>query len=163
MNLATQFQEGNNLSLKFKTPEERKKLLDNYVFHVTNGYSDESFVPCDMQTFRRYVRDFPSDFDTDRITEARRQRQLFWENVGRDGTTGSIQGFNASSWKFNMANRFDWREKKDVDHTIKERKSAEERAKILIEQINENETTGTEPSQKSEGSDQPTQQASQGI
>lgn len=99
--------------MKFKTPEERQALCQAYIEHVESGLSDECFPECDPQTLRRYIADFPVDFDTDAMEVACRRRQLFWEKAGRDGTMGKITGFNASSWRFNMGNRFGWHEKRE--------------------------------------------------
>src|SRR5258708_1723745 len=103
----------NNNALKFKTPEERQKLCLDYIAHVESGLSDECFPECDMQTLRSYLDRFQSDFDTDKISVAKRKRQLFWERLGRDGAMGTVDGFNAKSWTFNMQNRFGWREKRE--------------------------------------------------
>lgn len=110
----------NTLAMKFKTPEEREALCQAYIAHVESGLSDECFPECDPQTFRRYLRDFPDDFDTDLIQKARRKRQLFWEDMGRTGSMGAIKGFNALSWRFNMGNRFGWHEKKEETLTVKQ-------------------------------------------
>lgn len=106
--------------MKFPTPEGRKKLCADYIAHVESGLSDECFPDCDPQTLRRYIADYPDDFDTDAIEAANRKRQLFWEKAGRDGTMGGIKGFNALSWKFNMQNRFSWKEKREDEHTLKQ-------------------------------------------
>lgn len=76
------------------------------------------------QTLRRYLEEFPVDFDTNAIDQAQRKRQLFWEKAGRDGTMGKIKGFNARSWQFNMGNRFCWKEKRE--ETVKVTKDAAE-------------------------------------
>lgn len=111
--------EDNINAMKYKTPEERQALCAAYAAHVESGLSDECFPECDMDTLHRYEADFPVDFPTDMLQAARRKRQLFWEKAGRDGTMGQIEGFNASSWKFNMSNRFGWKEKREDETTIK--------------------------------------------
>jgi len=103
--------EGNHNAQKFPIPESRQQLCSDYIVHVESGLSDECFPECDPATLKSYIANFPVDFDTDRIEVARRKRQLFWESAGRDGTMGRIKEFNALSWKFNMGNRFDWKEK----------------------------------------------------
>lgn len=105
--------EGNSNAMKFPTPDDRQALCKAYIDHVESGLSDECFPECDPQTLRQYVADFPVDFDTNAMERASRNRQLFWEKTGRDGTVGKIKGFNSRSWQFNMANRFDWRVKSD--------------------------------------------------
>lgn len=105
---------GNTNAMKFKTAEERKALCAVYCIHVEQGLSDESFPECDMQTLKHYREEYPLDFDTVEIEKSRRTRQLLWEKAGLDGTMGRIPGFNAATWKFNMANRFRWRDRSDV-------------------------------------------------
>ena len=43
--------------------------------------------------------------------------QAWWEDQGRIATFGGVDGFNATSYIFQMKNRFkdDWRDKQDVD------------------------------------------------
>lgn len=105
---------GNTHAMKFKTSQERRALSVAYCSHVEQGFSDESFPECDMQTFKCYTEDFPLDFDTVEIEKSQRTRRLLWEKAGLDGMMGRIPGFNATSWKFNMANRFRWRDRNDV-------------------------------------------------
>jgi len=109
---------GNQNALKFKTSEERKKLLHAYLKHVESGFSDEAFPECDMDTFNEYVVKFPIDFPTDMILRARRNRRLFWEEMGIKGSAGKLKGFNSKAWEFNMKNRFkhDWKEKQEIEH-----------------------------------------------
>lgn len=128
---------GNNYNMKYKTTEEQKQLLENYIAHVEQGLSDSCFPDVDMQTFKVYCEKFPEVFETDRIAAAKRKRKLFWEKMGADGSLGELDKFNATSWKFNMQNRFGWRDKRDYDYKDKTEKSDEERSKILTEQINE--------------------------
>lgn len=44
--------------------------------------------------------------------------QAWWEDQGRIATFGGIDGFNATSYIFQMKNRFkeDWREKQEIEH-----------------------------------------------
>lgn len=97
---------GNTNRMKFKTHEQRRDLSEKYATHIRNGYSDESFLECDPQTLKRYMEEFPSDFDTDMIERAQRERMFFWEKAGVEGTLGKLPGFNAKCWIFNMQNRF---------------------------------------------------------
>lgn len=45
--------------------------------------------------------------------------QACWEDKGMQATFGGVEGFNATSFIFNMKNRFkeDWRDKHEVDNT----------------------------------------------
>lgn len=42
--------------------------------------------------------------------------QVWWEKTGRKMASGSESG-NATVWIFNMKNRFNWRDKQDVEHS----------------------------------------------
>ena len=58
------------------------------------------------------------------VKEAFSFSQAWWEKKGRVATFGGVDGFNATSFIFNMKNRFpnDWREKTEqaVTHTFHE-------------------------------------------
>jgi len=106
----------NNFAEKFKTSLQRRKLLTEYLQHIKSGYSDKSFFSCDMDTLVTYCGKYPNDFPTDLIEQGRRERLLFWEKIGIDGTRGKVRNFNSRSWEFNMKNRFRWSEKIEVEN-----------------------------------------------
>ena len=51
------------------------------------------------------------------VKEALNRSQAWWESKGRQATFGGVEGFNATSFIFNMKNRFpaDWRDKQHVE------------------------------------------------
>jgi len=104
---------GNTNALKFKTPEDRAIMFHEYLNHIKTGYSKESFPMCDPQTFKKYLEDFPTEFDTDLLTEAEREGRKFWERMGISMSLGLAKG-NPLSWIFNMKNRYHWKDKLDV-------------------------------------------------
>lgn len=55
---------------------------------------------------------------SDAIKRAYEAGLAWWEQKGRDATFGKIPGFNATSYIFQMKNRFkdDWRDK--IDHDV---------------------------------------------
>ena len=101
----------NNYAMKFKTVKERRELANRYSLHCEKGLSNACFE-IDENTLQRYISEFPEDFRT--IKKARRKRQLFWEQMGIDGAMGLIDGFNATTWIFNMKNRFGWHDNKEI-------------------------------------------------
>jgi transposase len=56
------------------------------------------------------------------VKEAMQYSQAWWEQQGRIATFGGVQGFNPTSYIFNMKNRFkeDWRDKHETELTGKD-------------------------------------------
>lgn len=106
---------GNKNALVAANPTERRALCLEYLQHVEMGLSDKSFPGCDIKTIKYYIEHFPEDFPLDEIERARRVRERNWELLGLAGSSGKVKGFNANSWKFNMQNRFGWRESSMVE------------------------------------------------
>lgn len=106
---------GNDYAKKWKSPRARKEACKRFCDHIAAGYSLESFAEADRKTIRYYAEQYPEDFPADKLQEAARLGLFEWERIGLKGTRGEIDGFNASSWKFNMQNRASWRDKTDVE------------------------------------------------
>jgi uncharacterized protein (DUF2249 family) len=144
---------GNDFKVKFKTPEDRQQLCDNWCDHLSKGLSKECFPDCDPQTFKKYLSLYPDDFDTDKIEEAERLGRTFWEKTGIDGlwneTTYNENGkpeasrsLNAAVWCFNMKNRYGWRDKQELtgdpekplehNHTLDISKASQEQLMDII-------------------------------
>ena len=51
------------------------------------------------------------------VKEAIAYSQAWWEEKGRNATFGGVDGFNATSFIFNMKNRFaaDWKDKRETE------------------------------------------------
>lgn len=111
---------GNNYKEKWKTPEERQKAFKEICAHLERGLSKNCLKVCDWDTVERYLEKYPADFPSDRLEEAFRVGMQLWEEIGLDGTRGEIQGFNATSWAFNVKNRYSrlWRDKHELDHNV---------------------------------------------
>lgn len=71
-------------------------------------------------TIYQWAKDNPEFSDT--LAEGRDLAEAFWMNEGEAGLWNQGQGisFNATVWKYFMANRFDWRDKQEVDQTLTE-------------------------------------------
>ena len=56
---------------------------------------------------------------SDAVKVGLQKAQVWWEKKGKVATFGEQPGFNATSFIFNMKNRFkdDWRDKVEQDHT----------------------------------------------
>lgn len=56
------------------------------------------------------------------VKEALRRSQAWWEGQGRVATFGGVEGFNATSYIFQMKNRFrdDWADRKQTELTGKD-------------------------------------------
>jgi len=84
---------------------------------LSEGYSKEALagkIGVSKQCFYEWVQAY-NDFG-DAVGRGETASQLFWEEMGMRGAMGQIKGFNASSWMFNMKNRFAWAEKVDPTH-----------------------------------------------
>ena len=57
------------------------------------------------------------------VKEAVAYSQAWWEEKGRTATFGGVDNFNATSFIFNMKNRFpgDWKDNRQLDHTSSDR------------------------------------------
>lgn len=71
----------------------------------------------DRETLNNWMAAHP-EFSS-AVKRGLQRAQVWWERQGKVATFGAVPGFNATSYIFNMKNRFpsDWREKQDVDLT----------------------------------------------
>lgn len=105
---------GNQNKMKWKTPEERQSICNEICEHLKKGYSQDSFPAADWDTVERYIKDFPEDFDNNKIKESLREGRKLMETLGIQGTAGKLKGFNAKSWEFIMQNKYGWKLRNDV-------------------------------------------------
>jgi hypothetical protein len=66
--------------------------------------------------FYDYIEKYPEFANA--VSEYRMRSQSWWEHQGRMATFGATPGYNATSFIFNMKNRFgeDWRDKHEVEN-----------------------------------------------
>lgn len=52
------------------------------------------------------------------VKRAEQNSKGWWERLGRQSANGEVDGFNATSFIFNMKNRFkdDWKDRHDLNH-----------------------------------------------
>lgn len=107
---------GHKNTEKYKTPAERAEVFKMFCQWIAEGWSPDTFHnPCSGKTVRRMLESYPEEFDLELLEAARGMGNHVWEEMGRQGTKGALNGFNSSSWKFIMANKTTWREK--VQHS----------------------------------------------
>ena len=72
-------------------------------------------------TFYHWDKSHPEFSDA--IKMFRQNSQVWWERAGRVGTMGKSPGFNATSYIYNMKNRFsdDWKDRKEHNHISTDR------------------------------------------
>jgi len=96
------------------------KYCEMLIAHMKQGLSYECFaavVETHKQTLYNWEKQFPEFFDAKKTGVA--QCNLFWEKMGIHGAAGKLAGFNASSWIFNMKNRFRWTDRQETVETSK--------------------------------------------
>ena len=85
--------------------------------------------------WERFVREEP-EFSV-AVKRAEEACQVWWESLGRNMAMGGIDKGNATTWIFNMKNRFNWRDKQEIDqkteHSGQIRMSSEQADAVLIE------------------------------
>jgi hypothetical protein len=94
----------------------KQEMCQQVIDAMAQGLSKEAAAAeigiCD-DTFHRWVKEIPEFSDA--VKEGTRQNLLFWEKLGLSGATGALSGFNATTWIFNMKNRFGWSDKQQVE------------------------------------------------
>lgn len=93
---------------------ERRKIFKELCDHVSKGYSVESFGPLSVVSIRKYLNLFKEEFVQEELDNALRQGRDWWEGIGRRQAAGDCLG-NSRTWFYNMANRYGWREKIEVE------------------------------------------------
>ncbi len=96
----------------------KKEYCSQLIDHMDKGYSFESFagiIGIARSTLYRWEKHLE-------FKEAKEigfaKCLLFWEKIGIDACMGKIMGFNGTSYVFNMKNRFNWKDKREVDTNV---------------------------------------------
>jgi hypothetical protein len=111
---------GKKLSLKEQNAKllndknERKKIFKDLVNHVKTGYSLDCFGPISEHVVRKFLKEYPEEFIEEELIQATREGKQYWEGIGNRQAAGECLG-NSRSWYYNMANRYGWREKIDIE------------------------------------------------
>lgn len=93
---------------------ERRKIFKELCDHVRKGYSLDCFGPLSDTSIKTYLKAYKEEFVQEELDNAMREAKTYWEDIGRRQADGQCLG-NSRSWFYNMANRFGWREKLDVE------------------------------------------------
>jgi hypothetical protein len=92
----------------------RQAIFKELCAHVAKGYSADCFPKLSIVSIRNYLKIYPEEFLQDELDEAMREGKVFWEDIGARQANGLCLG-NSRTWYYNMANRFGWREKLDIE------------------------------------------------
>jgi hypothetical protein len=99
------------------TIEEIRPLIAKYAEHRAGGFSKESFPDCDYRTIESHLNNNPDlQPEKELVLKAEREGRMEWEQIGKDLAKGTIQG-NATSYIFNMKNRYGWADKQTIEQT----------------------------------------------
>jgi DNA-binding transcriptional regulator YiaG len=83
--------------------------------HMSKGLSFETFgaiVNVGRATLYNWEKEHEEFLDAHAIGEV--HCQLLHEQIGVSGQSGHLPGFQQSAWRFNMQNRFGWRDRSDL-------------------------------------------------
>ena len=85
----------------------RERYCEDVIDHMAGGLSFETFaavINVNVDTLYEWAKVHP------KFSEAKKNAfvkcQLFWEQMGIEGTQGQIKEFNSTSYIYNMKNRF---------------------------------------------------------
>ena len=95
-------------------PGERARVFKELLKHVRSGFSLDCFELLGVNKIKELLDTCPQEFVREELDDAIREGKAFWEGVGRKQSLGECMG-NSRSWYYNMANRYGWREKIDVE------------------------------------------------
>jgi hypothetical protein len=93
---------------------ERSKIFKELCAHLREGLSLESFAPIGPDSVRKYLQIYKEEFIQEEFEQALRAGRDCWEKIGKRQANGECLG-NSRTWFYNMANRFGWREKLEVE------------------------------------------------
>jgi hypothetical protein len=93
---------------------ERRKIFKELCEHLSRGLSLDCFSPLSEKSIKTYLNSYPEEFVEEELVEAMRKGKQYWEELGSRQANGSCLG-NSRTWYYNMANRYGWREKLEVE------------------------------------------------
>ena len=106
---------------------ERVKLMRALCDHLERGLSLDCFGFIGKSSLKRLLDTFTEDFSKEELEVASQKGRETWELIGYKQATGQCLG-NSRSWYYNMANRYGWRERIDIE--------AEHKGNVIVEVVN---------------------------
>lgn len=95
-------------------PVMRRQVFKEICDHVAQGKSLDCYYLLSIESIYEYMKKYPLEFIEEDLKAALRKGKDGWEDIGRRQANGSCLG-NSRSWYYNMANRYGWREKIDIE------------------------------------------------
>jgi len=92
----------------------RREMFVSLLRHIEGGYSLDSFEECSDDSIRKYLKLYKEEWNEEELSQAQRKGKGLWESIGFRQANGECIG-NSRSWYYNMANRYGWREKLDIE------------------------------------------------
>ena len=96
----------------------RREMFLLLLKHLEKGYSLDCFEFASDDSIRKYLKTYNEEWVEEELDEARRKGKITWEGIGFRQANGECLG-NSRSWYYNMANRYGWREKLDIEQEHK--------------------------------------------
>lgn len=102
-------------------PSKYKPEFCDEVIKLARTGASKAEMALDLEiaysTFDKWQNEIPEFSEA--VKAAEKISQGWWEKQGRLATFGGTEGFNATSFIFNMKNRFsdDWKDKKETEHS----------------------------------------------
>lgn len=93
---------------------ERKRVFKELCDHVASGLSQESYAGLTPEAIVNCFSLYPEEFCKEELTLAKLRGRNYWEGVGKRQADGQCLG-NSRTWYYNMANRYGWREKIEIE------------------------------------------------
>lgn len=102
------------IKTKLSTPELRKKAYLALCDWIADGRSARSFVykeegvTVSGRTITRYLEKYEGEFNREFYECAHADGLNYWENLGEKIILGQLEGYDASTYRFFMRQKFNW-------------------------------------------------------
>lgn len=115
-------QPGNKFAVILKDPVIRQKAFESYLEWIASGkpkqswYYKEDGHRCCYKTMDHYIRDYPDEFPTTKVEEAKAKQYNFYLDFGLKLMQGQIEKGSPVVFQIFMRNMFSWdKEKNDKE------------------------------------------------